>query len=175
MKTNKEKTLAQICKLMRREGLTVNDVKQYAQQHHQETLTDEYDILCMIDGQKERVAFSLRYLGKVLGIFPFPGCPEYIELDEWENKKHTDRDVDESRLLDERFCGRVYKIKDNLNLYLEALGKPILKGVYLADSSYMQGCGWLVGFDDNESGNVSSDYYGGNQPAKLRYMGRFEG
>ena len=39
----------------------------------------------------------------------------------------------------------------------------------------MHGCGWLVGFDDNETHNISSDYFGGNEPAKLRYMGRFNG
>ncbi len=173
METNKAKALAQIFNLMRTTGLTVNDVKQYAKKHQNE-LADEYDLLCMIDGRLERVPFSLRHLGKPIGIFPFPTAPEYIELDEMENKKHTDTDVDENHLLDEQFCGRVYKIKDNLNVYLEALCKPVLKGVYLADNSYMRGCGWLVGFDDNESHNLSSDYYGGNEPAKLRYMGRFE-
>lgn len=174
METNKVKALAQICKLMRGAGFTVNDVKRYAQKHENE-LADEYDILCLIDGRLERVAFSLRHLGKPIGIFPFPNEPEYIELDEVESKKHTDTDVEESRLLDEQFCSRVYKIKDNLNVYLETLGKPVLEGVYLADNSYMHGCGWLVGFDDNETHNISSDYFGGNEPAKLRYMGRFNG
>lgn len=174
MKTKKERTLAQICRLMRRDGLTINDIKQYAQ-NHQEELDDEFDLLCLIDGQMERVAFSLRHLGTPIGIFPFPVSMEYIELDEVENKRHTDKDVDEKRLLDEQFCGRAYKIKDQLNVYLKALGKPILDGAYLADSSYMRGTGWLVGFEDNGTGNLSSDYYGGNQPAKLRYMGRFEG
>ena len=174
MEVKKEKTLAQIYKMMRRDGLTVNDVKQYVSKH-QADIADEYDLLSLIDGKMERVPFSLRHLGKPIGIFPFPNEPEYIELDEVESKKHTDTDVEESRLLDEQFCGRVYKIKDNLNVYLEALGKPVLEGVYLADNSYMHGCGWLVGFDDNETHNISSDYFGGNEPAKLRYMGRFNG
>ena len=157
---------------MRRDGLTVNDVKRYVSKH-QADIADEYDLLSLIDGKMERVPFSLRHLGAPIGIFPFPGDPLYIELNEAENKKHTDCDVDKKRLLDEQFCGRVYKIKDKLNAYLEALGKPVLKGTYLADNSYMQGCGWLVGFDDNDSHSLSSDYYGGNEPAKLRYMGKF--
>ena len=172
MNTKKEKALAQICKLMRQEGLDINDVRQYAQQHREE-LEDEFDLLCLIDGRMERVSFSFRHLGKPIGIFPFPVGKEYIELDEVENKKHTDQDVDKRRLLDEQFCGRIYMIKDRLNVYLRALGKPILEGTYLADNSYMRGTGWLVGFEDNGTGNLSSDYYGGNQPAKLRYMGRF--
>lgn len=177
MKTKKEKLLAQIYKILRQNGLTVKDVEKYVARHqnsrHSLEPQNEFDILCLIDGKKERVAFSLRHLGQPLGIFPFDGEPEYIELDEVKNKKHTDKDVDESRLLDEQFCNRVYKIKDRLNVYLKALGKPVLDGAYLADSSYMQGCGWLVGFEDNDFHTLSSDYYGGNMPAKLRYMGRF--
>ena len=174
MEAKKEIILEQIYQMMRGSGLTVNDVKNFYLQH-QEDLADEFDLLCLLDGQLKRLPFSLRHLGKPIGIFPFPTDPEYIELDEAEHKKHTDTDVEKDRLLDEQFCGRVYKIKDKLNEYMEALGKPLLKGIYLADNSYMQGCGWLVGFDDNESHNLSSDYYGGNQPAKLRYMGRFDG
>lgn len=138
-------------------------------------LKDEFDILCLVDGQQKRVPFSQRTCGEPIGIFPFTTMSEYIELGEKENKKHTDKDVDESRLLDEKFCNDVYLIKDRLNVYLKALGKPILEGVYLADSSYMRGCGWLIGFDDNEFHTLSSDYYGGNHPAKLRYMGCFKG
>ena len=126
-------------------------------------------ICCEVNGQKVRLPFSKRHLGKPIGIFPFAG-PEYLELEEQENKKHTDKDVDESRLLDERFCcGCVSTVVDRLNLYLEEMNKPLLEGSYLADSSYMRGCGWIIGFDN------TSDYYGGNVPAKLRYMGRFYG
>lgn len=128
---------------------------------------DEFDVLCVVDGKKVRLPFSKRNLGEPIGIFPFDG-PEYLELDEVENKKHTDKDVDESRLLDERFCcDRVSKVVDRLNHYLKKLRKPLLDGLYLADSPYMKGCGWIIGFDG------SSDYYGGNSPAKLRYMGHF--
>ncbi len=128
---------------------------------------DEFDVLCIVDGQKVRLPFSKRNIGEPIGIFPFDG-PEYIEFDEVENKKHTDKDVDESRLLDERFCsGDVSKVADRLNLYLKEMGKPVLEGEYLADSPYMKGAGWIIRFDG------SSDYYGGNIPAKLRYMGYF--
>ena len=133
-------------------------------------LSDEFDVLCEIDGRKVRLPFSQRNSGQVIGIFPFKEEPEYLELDEVENKKHTDEDVDEARLLDERFCsGCVSLVVDRLNLYLKEMNKPILEGSYLADSSYMQGCGWILGFDN------TSDYYGGNLPAKLRYMDRFYG
>lgn len=173
MKTKKEKQLAQIYKIMRQNGLTVNDVEQYFLQHQNshclEKLSDEFDLLCLIGGQKERVAFSQRHLGTPIGIFPFKDEPEYIELKEVEGKKHTDKDVDESRLLDENFCcARVSKVVDRLNLYLKAMNEPILEGSYLADNkSYMPGCGWIIGF------NNTGDYHGGNVPAKLRYMGKF--
>ena len=128
---------------------------------------DEFDVLCIVDGQKVRLPFSKRNIGEPIGIFPFDG-PEYIELEEVENKKHTDKDVDESRLLDERFCcGKVSIVADRLNLCLKEMGKPVLESTYLADSSYMRGAGWIIRFDG------SSDYYGGNIPAKLRYMGYF--
>ena len=131
---------------------------------------DEFDVLCEVEGRKVRLPFSKRNSGKVLGIFPFKDEPEYLELDEVEGKKHTDKDVDEARLLDERFCcGCVSLVVDRLNLYLKKLNKPILEGSYLADSSYMHGCGWIIGFDN------TGDYHGGNIKAKLRYMGRFYG
>lgn len=131
-------------------------------------IANEFDLLCLVGSQKVRLPFEKRNFGKPIAIFPFKHKPEYIELDEVENKRHTDKDVDEKRLLDERFCcGRVAKIVDRLNVYLKELNKPLLQGSYLADCSYMHGSGWIINFDG------SSDYYGGNQPAKLRYMGRF--
>jgi len=132
---------------------------------------DEFDVLCLVDGKKTRLPFSKRHLGNPIGIFPFKDDPEYLELEEVGNKKHTDKDVDESRLLDEHFCcARVSKVVARLNLYLQKMGKPILEGSYLADNrSYMPGCGWIIGFDN------SGDYHGGSVPAKLRYMGRFSG
>ena len=131
----------------------------------------EFDVLCEVNGQKVRLPFSKRNSGKPIGIFPFKNSVVYLELDEVENKKHTDKDVDESRLLDEYFCcARVSKVVDRLNLCLKEMGKPVLEGSYLADnSSYMHGCGWIIGFDN------TGDYHGGNVPAKLRYMGRFYG
>lgn len=131
----------------------------------------EFDVLCEVNGEKVRLPFSKRNSGKPIGIFPFKNSVVYLELDEVENKKHTDKDVDESRLLDEYFCcARVSKVVDRLNLCLKEMGKPVLEGSYLADnSSYMHGCGWIIGFDN------TGDYHGGNVPAKLRYMGRFYG
>lgn len=147
------------------------DIAAFRRKHLNKTeLGDEFDVLCEVDDKKVRLPFSKRHLGKPIGIFPFKNEPEYLELDEVENKKHTDKDVDESRLLDERFCcDCVSKVADRLNLYLKEMHKPVLEGNYLADSSYMRGCGWIIGFDN------TSDYYGGNMPAKLRYMGRFYG
>ena len=167
MKPAKEKSLAHIYKIMRREGLSLEDVKNYVLK--QPSSFNEFDLLCLINGEKKRVPFSDRHKGEPIGIFPFKHEPEYIELKEVDNKKHTDPDVDQSRLLDEHFCDRVSKIVHTLNNYLKMLGKPPLdlKEGYLADSSYMQGCGWIIGFDG------SGDYHGGNVPAKLRYMGKF--
>lgn len=138
-------------------------------------LGDEFDVLCEVNGQKVRLPFSKRNLGKPLGIFPSKYSPLYFELEEVNDKKHSDIDVDESRLPDEKyFCEGVAAVKDRMNLYLQELDSPILDGIYLADSPYMQGCGWLVGFKKGDK-RLSSDYYGGNKPAKLRYMGNFEG
>lgn len=147
------------------------DIKAFKEKYLNKSNLDEFDVLCVVDSQKVRLPFSKRNLGKPIGIFPFKDDPEYLELDEVENKKHTDKDVDESRLLDEHFCcTRVSKVVDRLNIYLQKMDKPVLKGSYLADNrSYMPGCGWIIGFDN------TGDYHGGNVPAKLRYMGRFEG
>lgn len=165
---------------MRAHNLSTDGVKRYCQERltaksastSTVSSSDEFDLLCLINSQKKRVPFSQRE-GVLLAVFPFQDEPEYIELDETDNKKHTDKDVDEKRLLDREFCDRVYAIKDRLNVCLKALNKPLLEGAYLAESSYMHGCGWIVGFDDNKFKTLSSDYYGGNTPAKLRYMGRF--
>ena len=154
------------------------DIQAFKGKHLNRSNLDEYNefnVLCDVDGQKVRLPFSKRFLGKPIGIFPFKYSPFYIELEELENKRHTDNDVDKNRLLDETyFCKSVAYVKDRMNLYLQELGSPILEGLYLADSSYMQGCGWIVGFEKG-SNRISSDYYGGNHPAKLRYMGKFEG
>jgi len=136
-------------------------------------LMDEFDLLCIVNGRKKRLPFSIGRQLSPIAIFPFTKDAHYIELDEQEGRKHTDKDVDTSRLLDREFCDHVYKIKDRLNLYLKALNKPLLKGTYLADSNYMQGTGWIIGFDDNDFHTLSSDYYGGNLEAKLRYSGTF--
>lgn len=150
-------------------------IETFKKQHlNKAELIDEFDVLCVVNDHKERLPFIKRYLGEPIGIFPFKADSRYIELSETEDKKHTDKDVDTGRLLDREFCDHVYLIKNRLNIYLKALDKPLLEGTYLADSSYMRGCGWIIGFDDNKFNTLSSDYYGGNQPAKLRYMGRFE-
>lgn len=147
------------------------ELKAFRKKHLSKSdLCDRFDLLCVVEGHNVRLPFSKRHLGKPIGIFPFKNEPEYLELDEVENKKHTDKDVDEARLLDEHFCcARVSKIVNQLNIYLKALNKPVLEGSYLADSSYMKGCGWIIGFDN------TGDYHGGNVPAKLRYMGKFYG
>ena len=77
----------------------------------QEEIGDEFDVLCLINGRQKRVPFSHRHLGEPIGIFPFKDEPEYIELDEIENKKHNDGDVKDEHLLNVEFCERVYKIK----------------------------------------------------------------
>lgn len=58
----------------------------YVRQHEADkylktNLRGEFDVLCEVDGQKVRLPFSQRHLGKPIGIFPSAG-PEYLELDE---------------------------------------------------------------------------------------------
>lgn len=179
MKTKKEKILARIDRIMRRSGLTADDLKAYAA--HTTLPFDtpkgddsdcDFDLLCKVNGQKVRIPFSLRHQEEPLAIFPFKNEPEYIELTEYHNLTHAN--ANSKYLPDVKFCERVYAIKDQLNKCLQALNEPVLKGTYLADSTHMRGCGWIVGFDDNETGRLSSDFYGGNIPAKLRYSGTFQ-
>ena len=84
-----------------------------------------------------------------------------------ESKCPNDKDVDTSRLPEVKDLERIDIAK--INPYLQALGKPTLEGCYLAENSdYMPQCGWIYNFD-----NHGSDYYGGNEPSKLRYAGYF--
>ena len=130
------------------------------------------DILCRLDsGELVRVPFNKRSVGTPVGIFPFAN-EEYLELKELKDKRHTDKDVDNDRLLDRDFCMRVATKKDCLNLLLTEMNCPILDGEYLAESNYMKGCGWIVAFDAGKN-VIRSDFYGGNEMAKLRYMGWF--
>lgn len=130
------------------------------------------DVLCiMSSGELARLPFNKRYLGKPIAIFPFKNA-EYIELKERKGKRHTDDDVNESRLLDVDFCKRVALKRLWLNSFLTELNSPVLEGEYLADNNYMEGCGWIVAFDIGRN-SIRSDYYGGNERAKLRYMGWF--
>ena len=172
----KDKQLAQICKIMRKYHLKLEDVERYAAQKPEFRslvkkfpLGDEFDILCLIGGKTQRVPFSQRYCGIAVGIFPFKYDPIYIELTEVEGKKHSDRDVDEKRLLDVEFCERLNEVRHQLNKYLVALKAPIIEGDYLADSDHMKGSGWVIFFGESM---VLSDYYGGSEVSKLRYMGR---
>ena len=137
----------------------------------QHSPSDEFDLICLIDGKKVRVPCSSRRLGKPLAVFPFKNEPEYIELVEHWGVTHAN--ADPKHLPSVQFCERLYQIKDQLNACLKTLNQPIIEGTYLADNSHMKGCGWIVGFDDNETHRLSHDYYGGNVPAKLRYTGRF--
>ena len=179
---DKEKSLKRIHKLTRKKSPSSKKLSKRLQAHEIAIRTlkfcelgDEFDLLCVVDGQKKRLPFSTGRQLSPIAIFPFAHDAHYIELDEQENKKHTDKDVDNSRLLDREFCEHVYKIKDRINLYLQALNKPLLQGGYLAESNYMHGSGWIIGFDDNEFNTLASDYYGGNLPEKLRYSGTFIG
>ena len=131
-------------------------------------LSNEFDLLIrMPDTELRRVPFSQRNLGEPIGIFPINGSPMYLELNEVEGKRHVDKDVDNSRLPETKDCDRIDVSK--INPYLQALGKPILKGCYLAENSgYMPQCGWIYNFD-----NQGSDYYGGSTKDKLRYAGYF--
>lgn len=138
------------------------------------SLGNNFDILCLINNEKFRVPFEQRHIGIPIGVFPFADSADYIELTEYPNKKHIDKDVDEKRLLDVNFCERLVNFKCRLNMCLRALNSPIIEGIYLADNSYMHGCGWTVAFYADKD-YIGSDYYGGSQPAKLRYMGTFEG
>ncbi len=131
-------------------------------------LPNEFDLLIrMPDTELRRVPFSQRNLGEPIGIFPINGSTMYLELNEVEGKRHVDKDVDNSRLPEVDALERIDIAK--INPYLQALGKPVLKGCYLAENSdYMPQCGWIYNFDNN-----GSDYYGGNEPSKLRYAGHF--
>ena len=79
----------------------------------------EFDVLSEVYGRKVRLPFNKRNVGKVIGIFPFADSGEYLELEEYFHKKHTDKDVDNSRLLNVSFCERVAKIHNRLEKHLE--------------------------------------------------------
>jgi hypothetical protein len=85
-----------------------------------------FDLLFVYDDVKmRRLPFHFCRFLEPVGIFPFADDNRYIELSECENKKHTDKDVDEKRLLDVDFCMKVYAIKDQLNEHLGILKKPL--------------------------------------------------
>ena len=179
MRTKKTRILALINRIMRWFGLTTDDLKAYAEQHAPSSLSDapkvneddDFDLLCTVNGAKVRIPFSLRQMGQPIAIFPFKDEPEYIELMEYHGVTHAN--ANPKHLPSVKFFERIYTIKDKLNKCLQELDEPILKGFYLADNSHMPGCGWIVGFDANNKG-LSSDYYGGNRVASLRYVGKFD-
>jgi hypothetical protein len=175
----KVKISALINQVRQKSGLTTDNLKSYTAKHSTLSDTpkddvddDAFDLLCLVNAQKVRVPFSLRNIGEPIAIFPFKDEPDYIELQQYNGVTHAN--VNPKYLPNVKFCERVYAIKDQLNKYLLALDKPILKGAYLADHSHMPGCGWIVMFNDNETGNLSSDFYGGNRVAQLRYVGKFK-
>lgn len=132
-------------------------------------IKDEFDLLFVYDENRfRRLPFSYHLLLKPVGIFPFKGDDRYITLDEIENKRHTDKDVDKSRLPDVKFCRRVNKIKHRLNFFLRILNKPELKGAYLADNSYMPDKEWIIYFGNSKNKILSVNCDGGK--AKLRYV-----
>jgi len=179
MRTRKTRILAHIYRIMRWFGLTAEDIKTYAAQREQSSSSEKpkvneneaFDLLCIVNGAKVRLSFSLRHMGEPIGIFPFKDEPEYLELIEYHGTTHAN--ANPKHLPSVKFFERIYPIKDRLNKCLQELNEPILKGFYLADNSHMPGCGWIVGFDANNAG-LSSDFYGGKRAANLRYIGRFD-
>lgn len=134
---------------------------------------ENFDVLCLIKGKKKRLPFKDRGDHSVIGIFPFSDEPAYIELEETENKAHKDKDVKERHLPDVDFCERLSEIIKPLNACLTMLNSPTLQGCYLADSSYMRGTGWIIKFYPDKPGTLDSDYYGGSERAKCRYVKKF--
>lgn len=175
----KEKYLECIYQIMRKNDITVAELNAYIRSKQESAPKvvsspnkGEFDLLCHgHDATLLRLPFETGRKFSPIGIFPFSNDNRYISLDEREDKKHTDKDVETKYLLDVDFGCAVDKVKDRLNIHLKKLKKPILDGTYLADCQHMRGCGWLIDF--NVKHGFSSDYYGGNEKAKCRYQGTF--
>ena len=158
---DKQKHLAHILKIMRRNHLTLDEVTAYVRnrlipREEWEIKLVRFDLLCEITGKKERLPFYLGMNLMPIGIFPFEDNDIYLELSEITSTQRTK--ADEYRLPEHAWLAQVYPLKNELNKCLQRLGRPILDGSYFAKHHDTSARNWIVDFSDNQK-KLSGDYY----------------
>ena len=127
------------------------------------------DLLCEINGEKVRLPFEEGKNEKVIGIFPF-SSKTYLCVE--ETTETTRKGADEASIPTFNFFKELYVVVDELNDILTKLNLPIVEGVYFAEpTKTMYDPYWIIGIDER---GFTSDYYGSDATAKIRYCGIFE-
>lgn len=163
----KEKALMKIVRIMQDNNLDSKEVIDFVKK--QNSQLPEFDLLCSVNGVLTRLSFAEGKDKNPCGLYPFEKDNRYLELKESEVTLR--KFAKENLLPDEDFCELIYFILHQINFALSILERPLLKGAYFVRGKTYEDLNWIISFDDNSTGRMSSDYYDDNEPAKIRYCG----
>ena len=136
-----------------------------------DTKAYKYDLLCIVNGKKQRLSYDEGCYKEIVGIFPFNGSNVYLHTIETEIT--TRLGVNEQKVPSVEFWKSIFEIKDSLNTTLANLNLALLNGSYYATSSYISHANWIVSFKKG-CDTLKTDYFGSAATAKIRYFGKFE-
>lgn len=163
----KEKALNEIVKIMQNNNLTLDEVADFLCK--QKGVLSEFDLLCLVNNNYARLPFAEGIGKNPQGLYPIKNDNRYLELTETEMTLR--KFANERFVLPEEFCEQIYPLRAEINTALKLLSKPLLQGCYFAKGKEMPEQNWIVGFDDNSTGRLASDYYDADEMAKIRYFG----
>ena len=160
----REQVIRKVINLLKESGLTIYDVHGYLRKisHHQ------FDLLCRVDGEEKRLPFEEGKNNNPIGLFPFKEDSHYIEFA--EVSECTRIHADETGLPTVGFFQEILPLMDEINACLKDLKQPVLDGYYFANKQ--DNLNWIVYLSGNdEAEELSVDYYGRAETAKIRYLG----
>lgn len=163
MKQDKKSVIVKILRKMKADGITFADLNA-EMVNNPELLQQKFDLLCLVNGVPKRLPFDEGRTKNPLAIFPFAGN-WYLELA--QDEKMLRHHINEARLPDRDIWLEVYKIQDQLNLQLRAMGRPLLQGTYFSRGG---GLNWVVTFDGNRVA-MPEDSVSSAMEAIARYCG----
>ena len=161
----KNEVINNIIDLMKKNDISLRDIAIVMSDRRRATM----DLLCEINGKKFRLPFNEGKNEKVIGVFPF-SCNTYLSVE--ETQEVTRMGANESKIPTFDFFRELFVVIDELNDTLSRLKLPIVEGVYFAEpTKTLTDPYWVIGIDER---GFTSDYYGSDVTAKIRYCGTFE-
>ena len=165
----KETIINEIINLMEKNSISIAEIADAYGNNKKEAY--KYDLLCEVDGKKQRLSYDEGCVEKVIGIFPYKESSVYLETAETHNMTRQNADV--AKIPPINFFNEMFNIRYTLNIALADLGFPVLNGDYFANMSFLSHMNWIVSFERCNNYMIV-DSYPFCVKAKIRYFGVFE-